>query len=209
MEVLATTGCYADFTLPSAPDQSQVPKINSIYQCGNPLQEARPHRSGPDLKVGDKPILPIIINGPLVFDWKRRIHGLPVPRVDDGALARNYPLNMDRFRRWLSAQIGVKGRPDWIFIKLHCHAFFEYDRDAMIGDQLKRFMTEVLELGDATGRFKIHFASAREVFNMVLAALAGEEGDPGQYRDYYLRQILKEAPRQSVSAVAQRRNGSR
>jgi hypothetical protein len=209
MEVLATTGCYADFTLPSAPDQSQVPKINSIYQCGNPLQEARPHRSGPDLKVGDKPILPIIINGPLVFDWKRRIHGLPVPRVDDGALARNYPLNMDRFRRWLSAQIGVKGRPDWIFIKLHCHAFFEYDRDAMIGDQLKRFMTEVLELGDATGRFKIHFASAREVFNMVLAALAGEEGDPGQYRDYFLRQILKEVPRPTVSAVAQRRNGGR
>ena len=28
MQVLAETGCYADFTLPSAPDQSQVPKIN-------------------------------------------------------------------------------------------------------------------------------------------------------------------------------------
>jgi hypothetical protein len=214
MEVLATTGCYADFTLPSAPDQSQVPKINAIYQCGNPLHEPRPHRSGPDLKVGDKPILPIIINGPLVFDWTRRIHGLPVPRVDDGALARNYPLNMDRFRRWQSAQIGVKGRPDWIFIKLHCHAFFEYDRDSMIGDEMKRFMTEVLEQGDATGRFKIHFASAREVFNMVLAALAGEEGDPGRYRDYYLRPILKEVPRQtehaqSLRAVPQRRNGSR
>ena len=56
MEVLASTGCYADFTLPSAPDQSQVPKINSIYQCGNPLEQARPHRSGPDLKVGEKPM---------------------------------------------------------------------------------------------------------------------------------------------------------
>jgi hypothetical protein len=43
----------------------------------------------------------------------------------------------------------------------------------------------------------------------VLAALAGEEGDPGQYRDYFLRQILKEVPRPTVSAVAQRRNGGR
>jgi hypothetical protein len=192
MEVLAATGCYADFTLPSAPDQSQVPKINAIYQCGNPLQEAKPHRSGPDLKVGDKPSLPIIINGPLVFDWTRRVHGLPIPRVDDGALARNYPLKMGRFKRWQSAQIGVKGRPDWIFIKLHCHAFFEQDQEAMIGDEVMRFMTEILKLGEATGSFKIHFASAREVFNMILAALAGEQGDPGRYRDYHLRQICKE-----------------
>ena len=208
MEVLAETGCYADFTLPSAPDQSQVPKINAIYQCGNPLREARPHRSGLDLRVGDKPSLPIIINGPLVFDWTRRVRGLPIPRIDDGALARNYPLKMERFERWQSARIGVQGRPDWIFIKLHCHAFFEYDRDAMIGDEMKMFMSEVLEQSAATGRFKIHFASAREVFNMVWAALAGEEGDPGLYRDYYLRQILKEGrpqtpPAQSLRAVAQ------
>lgn len=192
MQVLAETGCYADFTLPSAPDQSQVPKINAIYQCGNPLNQARPHRSGPDLKVGDKPILPIIINGPLVFDWTRRVHGLPVPRIDDGALANNYPLKMDRFRRWHSAHIGVQGRPDWVFIKLHCHAFFEYDQEAMMGDELRRFMHEILERGDATGRFKVHFASAREVFNMIVAAVEGKAGDPGQYRDYWLRQIWKE-----------------
>jgi hypothetical protein len=191
MQLLAETGCYADFTLPSAPDQSQVPKINAIYQCGNPLNQARPHRSGPDLKVGDKPILPIIINGPLVFDWTRRVHGLPVPRIDDGALANNYPLKMDRFRRWQSAHIGVQGRPEWIFIKLHCHAFFEYDREAMMGDELKRFMQQVLDQAEATGR-KIHFACAREVFNMIVAALEGKSGDPAQYRDYWLRPIWRE-----------------
>lgn len=61
-----------------------------------------------------------------------------------------------------------------------------------MGDEVKRFMTEILKQGEATGRFKIHFACAREVFNMVLAALAGEQGDPGRYRDYHLRQICKE-----------------
>ncbi|HEX6718105.1 MAG TPA: hypothetical protein VF088_13390 [Pyrinomonadaceae bacterium] len=194
MEILASTGCYADFTLPSAPEQSQVPKINAIYQCGHPLEQARPHRSGPDLKVGDKPNLPIIVTGPLVFDWTRRVRGLPIPRMDDGALAGNYPLKMARFRRWQSAQIGIKGRPEWIFIKLHCHAFFEQDQDAMMGDELRRFMTEIVELGDATGRFRVHFATAREVFNIILAALEGKQGDPAQYREYSLRPIRKESP---------------
>lgn len=205
MQVLATTGCYADFTLPSAPDQSQVPKINAIYQCGNPLEQASPHRSGPDLKVGDKPTLPIIVNGPLVFDWTRRVYGFPVPRIDDGALARNYPLKMDRFRRWQSAQIGVKGRPEWIFIKLHCHAFFMQDQNAMMGDELRRFMTDILELAESTGRFKIHFASAREVFNMIMAALEGQQGDPGQYRDYRLHPIWREEqlPRPQGAAKVQ------
>jgi hypothetical protein len=194
MQILADTGCYADFTLPSAPDESQVPKINSIYVCGNPLHEARPHHSGPDLKVGDKhPYSPIIFTGPLVFDWTRRIRGLPVPRLDDGALARNYPLNLGRFNRWRGANITVQGRPDWQFIKLYSHGFFEEDQDAMIGEQLKRFMNEVIELGERTGEFKIHFASAREAFNMVLAALDGHSGEPGAFRDYHLRQIMNES----------------
>ena len=192
MQILADTGCYADFTLPSAPDESQVPRLNAIYQCGHPLNERCPHRSGPDLRVGDKPTLPIIFTGPLVFDWTRRVRGLPIPRLDDGALAQNYPLTLGRWNRWRSARIGVAGRPDWQFIKLYSHGFFESDQDVMIGRQWERFMNEVLELGDRTGDFKIHFASAREAFNMVTAALDGHNGDPGLFRDYLLRPIMQE-----------------
>jgi hypothetical protein len=190
MQILADTGCYADFTLPSVPFQSQVPRINSIYQCGNPLSAAKPHRSGPDLRVGDELQLPIIFNGPLVFDWTRRVRGLPVPRVEDGALAQNYPLTMGRLNRWRSAGIGVKERPDWVFIKLYSHGFFDWDQDLMIGEQMKKFMSEVLEFAERTGEFKVHFASAREAFNMVAAAVDGHEGQPGAYRDYKLRQIM-------------------
>src|SRR5436189_4739816 len=64
MQILADTGCYADMTLPSAPDRSQVPRINALYQCGLPLNERVPHRRGPDLKVGDQPRLPVIFPGP-------------------------------------------------------------------------------------------------------------------------------------------------
>jgi hypothetical protein len=209
MQILADTGCYADFTLPSVPFQSQVPRINAIYQCGHSLAEARPHRSGRTLKVGDKLQLPIIFTGPLVFDWTRRVRGLPVPRLEDGALAQNYPLTMDRLHRWRSAGIGVKERPDWIFIKLYSHGFFDWDQDLMIGEQMKRFMSEVLEVAERTGEFKVHFASAREAFNMVAAAVDGKEGQPSAYRDYKLRQImqqqtLKEIDRERESEVVLR-----
>lgn len=195
MQILADTGCYADFTLPSVPFKSQVPRINSIYQCGRPLAEARPHRRGPNLRIGDKPTLPIIFNGPLNFDWSRRKSGLPVPRVDDGGLAQNYPLTLARFNRWRDAQISVRGRPEWNFIKLYSHGFFPWDQDIMIGEQLKRFMHEVMELAERTGKFKVHFVTAREAYNMVMAAVDGHAGDPHAYRDYRLRQIMHEQKR--------------
>jgi hypothetical protein len=112
--------------------------------------------------------------------------------VEDGALAQNYPLTMNRLDRWRSAGIGVKERPEWIFIKLYSHGFFDWDQDLMIGEQMKRFMGEALETAERSGEFKVHFASAREAFNMVNAAVDGKEGQPGAYRDYKLRQIMHE-----------------
>jgi hypothetical protein len=192
MQILADTGCYADFTLPSAPDQSQVPRLNAIYECGHSLTQARPHRSGPSVRVGVEPRLPVIFTGPLVFNWERRLRGLPVPRLDDGALAANYPSDLARLERWRSARIGVRGRPRWLFIKLYCHGFFTFDQDAMIGEGMRRFLSEVIEHGEREGRFKVHFTTTREMFNLAMAAVDGREGEPGQYRDYRLRQIMQE-----------------
>ena len=198
MKILAETGCYADLTLPSVPHQSQVSRINAIYTCGAPLDQRKPHDSGPSVAVGKEPALPIILEGPLVFDWTRRIRSLPVPRVDDGTLAQNYPLSLNRFNRWRNARVTVAGRPDWVFIKLYSHGFFDWDQDVMLGAQMRRFMNEVLELSQKTGEFFVYFASAREAFNMTMAAVDGHSGSPGQYRDYKLRQIMQmEAARPS------------
>ncbi|MDT4895752.1 MAG: hypothetical protein QOH25_829 [Acidobacteriota bacterium] len=193
MQILAETGCYADLTLPSAPDISQVARINAIYQCGHPLTEQKPHRSGPSARVGDKAKLPLIFTGPLAFDWERRFHGLPVPRIDNGALTAIYPPTSSRLNRWRGTHIGITGRPDWVFVKLYCHGFFDEDQPAMIGDVMQRFLLEALELSERTGQFKLHFASAREMFNIAMAAIDGREGDPGLYRDYRLRQIMQAA----------------
>ena len=61
MQILQETGCYADMTLPSAPDESQVSMLNQIYECGFPLTEKIPHRKGNSVKVfGKEPQLPLI-----------------------------------------------------------------------------------------------------------------------------------------------------
>jgi hypothetical protein len=194
MQILAQTGCYADFTLPSAPDVSQVPRINAIYQCGRPLSEQTPHKSGPTLKVGEGATLPVILTGPLVLDWGRRNNGLPIPRIDNGALTANYALDSARLARWRGARITVSGRPEWIFIKLYCHGFFDQDQPAMIGDDMQRFLEEALGEAERAGRFTIHFATAREAFNIAMAAVDGQSGEPGLYRDYRLQTIMSSSP---------------
>lgn len=199
MAVLAETGCYADLTLPAAPLQPQVPRLNAIYECGHPLTEPIPHRSGPSLRVDKVPRLPIIFSGPLTFNWSRRIRGLPVPRLDDGVLATNYPLDFARLERWAGARIAVRGRPGWVFIKLYCHGFFTHDQDMSIGEGARRFWSEVIEESGRTGRYRIHFVSAREAFNIASAAVDGRGGDPHQYRDYKLRPIMDERPERIAS----------
>lgn len=194
MLILQETGCYADMTLPSAPEQTQVPTINRIYEFDGPIDQPIPHRTGRRVAVDRaKPRLPLIFTGPLVLNWTRRLHGIPVPRLDDGGLAANQQADLARLRRWLSANITVSGRTDWIFVKLYCHGFFDHDMEASIGEGVRRFFSEIAEHGAGRGNFDIHFASAREAFNMVSAAIDGQPGRPGEYRDYKLRSIMNEA----------------
>jgi hypothetical protein len=198
MQILQETGCYADMTLPSAPDETQVPMLNQIYECGLPLTEKMPHRTGESVSVfGKQPELPLIFTGPLIFNWTRRVKGLPIPRIDDGAITANQPLDLARLNRWTSANITVKNRTDWIFVKLYCHGFFDYDQSACIGEDARRFFGEIVENGEKTAKYDVHFASAREAVNMVFAAIDGKTGNPNDYRNYRLQTIMDEAEKES------------
>lgn len=194
MSILRDTGCYADMTLPSAPDQSQVAVVNRIYQCGGDVTEAVPHRTGKRLFVnGNHLQFPLIFQGPLVLNWTRTIRGIPFPRIEDGALTASQGSERSRFRRWISANVTVAGRPDWIFVKLYCHGFFDADQSACIGEDARRSFGELVEEGDRTGSYSVHFASAREMFNIAMAATEGRQGNPNDFRDHRLRPIMSEA----------------
>jgi hypothetical protein len=186
MAILSETGCFADFTLPSAPDPSQVRKINAIYECALPLDRAAPHRRGRDLEVGRAPAtFPVIVQGPLTIDTRSR----RLPRIENGAIQESFPTSAHRFRLWTDAAIGVRGRPDWVFVKLHCHGMDHRDESMMLGQRRKAFLSALTAFAQAEPGMHLYFATAREMFNMILAACDGREGSPGAFRNYRLQPV--------------------
>jgi hypothetical protein len=189
MQILADTGCYADFTLPSAPDLAQTAKINSVYECSLPLDRPAPHRRGRNLRRGCTPAnFPLIIQGPLML----RFNGEVLPRIENSELSRRNPPTVDRFRLWCQAAIGVDGHPDWVFVKVHCHGLDERDLPVMHGTTIQRFLSELTALSRETKLFQVHFATARQLTNMVLAACDGRDGNPASYHDYRLKPITRQ-----------------
>ena len=184
MKILAETGCYADYTLPTASRHpSQTARINSLYECAVPLEERAPQRKGIDLCLGRAPrTLPLIIQGPLLADLKRSFSSRRLV-LENGAITGPNPMSLHRLLLWKQAQIHVHGRPDWLFIKLHCHGMDPNQKDAVIGSPFSKFLEEMVRGAEAR-KETLHFVTAREMANIVFAACDGKDGAPGEYRDY-------------------------
>jgi hypothetical protein len=133
-----------------------------------------------------------MIQGPLCLNFGQRAKGLPVPKIENSALTTAYPPTLPRLKLWRRAAITVEGRPDWVFIKLHCHGMDPTDREAMLGSQIQRFLQELVKDSREGGNYALHFTTAREMTNIILAACDERNGNPGDYRDYRL-QLIKRA----------------
>jgi hypothetical protein len=201
MQVLAESGCYADFTLPTGVfHPAQTAKINSLYECGLPLDQAAPHQIGCDLSAGHAPrIFPLIVQGPLLMDFARSRRAFR-PMFETGAITPPNPMTLERVALWKQARIRVGGRPDWLFIKLHCHSMDPTQKDAVIGGAFQKFLEELVESASER-KETLHFVSAREMANIILAACDGKDGNPGEYRDYRFKRLrdLPVAMEKSVS----------
>lgn len=186
--ILRETGCYVDMTMPSAPDPTQVGVLNAIYTPGGPLDRPAPHRTGTPLRVGAPLSNPLffLIQGPLLLNWRRRKQGVPVPRLENGDLAADFLPTLERFRLWVSANVHVRGRPEWVFVKLHCHGLQERHLPGLTGEPMRRFLEELLAWAPEHG-MKLHFVTAREMANIAVAAVQGEDGDPERFRNFRWR----------------------
>ena len=74
---------------------------------------------------------------------------------------------------------------------MYCHGFFDRDQSACIGEDAKRFFGELIEQSAKADAFTIHFATAREAFNIAMAAIDGKRGNPNYQRDYKLKPIMQ------------------
>jgi hypothetical protein len=186
LDVLRETGCYADFTLPAAPDRAQTRTINSIYYAVDDPQRPRSHDTG--TRVGTAPVPAnslMLIQGPLVLDWSRRKLGL-IPRIENACIQGNQPPTLERIPQWLRARVQVPSRPDWYFVKLHTHGAPEGNQAVLLGEPMVRFHQALADLARENPNFHFHYVTAREMFNLVRAAEHGWTGSVAEARDYEL-----------------------
>lgn len=184
--VLKHTGCYADFTLPSAPSETQTRKINSIYYATDDPCAPKSHDVGVDVSVGGKPVGDLmIIQGPLSLNWKDRKFGF-LPRIEAGDIRSAMPPTDDRVDLWVDANVHVKGRPNWIFIKVHTHGTQEQDMDVLLGAAVDDMFSYLEDRYNDGVEYVLHYVNSRELYNIVKAAEAGLEGSPNDFRDFIL-----------------------
>jgi hypothetical protein len=200
LDVLRETGCYADFTLPSAPSPTQTWQINSIYYaCDNPCRP-KSHNRGVRVGVGARPERSLLlIQGPLVLDWQRRKAGL-VPRIENSCLQRSQPATIRRLDDWLRARVQVPQRPDWFFVKLHTHGGPEANQEILLGEAMVRFHQALAERARNDALFQFHYVTGREMYNLVRAAESGWKGSVAEARDY---ELLPPPDSRATSANAQ------
>jgi hypothetical protein len=186
LRLLREEGCYADFTLPSAPDPTQTRTINSIYYAtGNP-GKSKAHDTGVAVRVGGRATGDLlIVQGPLGFQWNNRKFGV-IPRIENGDVRAGSPPDVRRADHWVRTGIHVRGRPEWVFVKVHTHGAKERDMDTLLGAPLADLFSYLEGAYNDGSRYKLHYVSARELFNLVKAAESGVQGEPGQYRDFIL-----------------------
>jgi hypothetical protein len=184
--VLREEGCYADFTLPCAPDPSQTRTINEIYYAADDPQRPKSHDTGAAVRVGGKPTGDLmIIQGPLGLMWHKRKFGL-LPHIENADIRTANPPTSRRVDAWVRTGIHVAGRPEWIVVKVHTHGTQERDTDTLLGAPLHRMLEHLETVYNDGKKYKLHYVSARETYNIVKAAEAGKGGDPNQYRDFLI-----------------------
>jgi hypothetical protein len=183
--VLSETGCYADYTFPSAPSPTQPRRVNAIYRARD-TGKPRAADDGVRVRAGgrDQDGL-MIVQGPLALDWRRRKCGV-LPRLENGELSGVNPPTGGRASLWMRQAVGVAGRADWIFVKVHTHGCVDANAAVLLGDSMAAFH-EALARMCGEVRCRLHYATAREMFNMIRAAEDGEVGSPGAFRDFEVR----------------------
>jgi len=190
LAVLRRTGCYADFTLPAAPDPAQTRTINAVYYA---REDGRPrsHETGVAAAAGATGALAdsndhlLLVQGPLGLNWRRRKWGL-LPRLENADLTGANPPTLARFHLWQELCPVVRGGPPWIFVKLHTHGGIPRNYRALLGDPARAFHRELAAAAAADPCLRVHYVTAREMVNLVHAAEAGAAGDPAAWFDWRL-----------------------
>lgn len=185
LPILWETGCYVDMTFPAAPDEAQARLVNQIYWPLGDLSRRRAYDFiGERARVGHvKRDRVLMLQGPLAMTFKR---GKMPLRLENGSITGVDPGTPDRVRTWTQQNIHIAGRPEWIFVKVYTHAAPEKVADSYLGAGGEILHRELTTRYNDGKNWALHYVTAREMYNIAIAAMEGQSGDPSAFRDYVL-----------------------
>ena len=181
--LLRELGCYADFTLPSAPSETQTSTINSIYYATDDPARPKSHDTGELVRVGGRPSGDLmIVQGPLGLNWRERrlASSRASKRRHPPTLAANAGRVDAGSKPASTSRAGRSGCSSKYIPMAHRKATWtrcSAHRPAMYAIWRKPTTTAAL---CAALRHR-----ARN-YNIIKAAEAGKTGNPGDYRDFIL-----------------------
>lgn len=183
LKILSDTGCYADFTFPSAPSPTQPRQVNALYRAKDRPGQPRGHDYGSILGT-DNPNRDglMLITGPLCPFWGRRKWGI-LPRLENGELSGANPPTGLRLDAWVRQHIHVRGNPNWIVVKVHTHGCMTENANVLLGERMDWAFRMIV----TSETWTPHFVSARELYNIIRAAEDGHTGNPNAYRNYEIK----------------------
>jgi hypothetical protein len=172
LDILRETGCYADFTMPSAPDQTQTATINSIYWAIDDPLRPKSHNRGVQLQAGPPPQDSLLmIQGPLCLDWSHRKWGI-MPGIENGNLQSSQPYSADRLRRWMNCRVMPCDHGSYVFVKLHTHGCHADNPDMLLGPPAVEFHATLERLRQEDPLLCVHYVTAREMANVALGVVS-------------------------------------
>lgn len=188
LPILTETGCYADFTFPIS-NEAQPKTANTIFygqSCS--LYPKGYNKSAIPAKSGVKGTRGLLfIQGVIGLRWKSRTHFFK-PSIEQSNISGSdfpFPARIDY---WVNKGMHVKGKPNWIFVKVHGHGASanKEDRGALLDNSCDK-MFEYLESKYNSGnKYVLHYVSAREMYNIIKAAEDGKEGNPSNFREFII-----------------------
>src|SRR6185436_6635902 len=140
------------------------------------LSQSRAYEWGTRARVGDlRRDRILMIEGPLALTLRR--HPMPV-RIENAAVTAEDPPTAKRVATWVRQGIHVEGRPEWVFVKVHTHGAPEAQARAVLGAASQALHKELTSHYNDGTRWVLHYVTAREMFNIAVAAMDGHNGNP-------------------------------
>jgi hypothetical protein len=170
--LLRDLGCYADFTMPSAPSPTQSRIVNQIYWCtSDPHHRPRSFDRGIEATVGGGRRGDLLmVPGPLGLRWKERL----LPRMETGEIAGYDLPTRERVRLWfdLAPTLGED-----LFLKLFTHGAADRNLGPLLNGGLGQLFDWVAEEGERRG-IEIHWATAWQMYQALAASIFKNADSP-------------------------------